>query len=156
MQVAPEPSTVEMLRHLIIWVFPKIRISNKVIGESVRNEQMIFLQREIVICFANGSSKFSIITSPRQWPMRPKRPHGKYDFSFRQILFFRSSLFCLLDFLASLGTIWLGGWRECLYCFLYVHHHHCPRLPRHNKKIQQTSLLQIKSLLKSILKKLEE
>ena len=50
-----------------IWVFPKIRISNKVIGESVRNEQMIFLQREIVICFANGSSKFSIITSPHQW-----------------------------------------------------------------------------------------
>ena len=79
-------------------------------------------EREIVICIANGSSKFSIITSPHQWPMRPKRPHRKYDFSFRKILFFRSSLFCLLDFLASLGTIWLGGWRECLYCFLYVHH----------------------------------
>ena len=116
-------------------------------------------EREIVICIANGSSKFSIITSPRQWPMRPKRPHRKYDFSFRKILFFRSSLFCLLDFLASLETIWLGGWRECLYCFLYVHHHHCPRLPRQNKKIQQASFLQIKSpttpLLRSILKKLQ-
>ena len=58
---------------------------------------MIFLQRarerEIVICIANGSSKFSIITSPPHWPMRPQRLHGKYDFSLSFLLLISENSF---------------------------------------------------------------